>query len=220
MGVIEVQLHTLAPQKLIELKRNLDESKLDRVKELIAKQLKALTIDRFMTQTDPWGGRWIPSQRIVSQGKKIERYEAAKRRYPETKRRYDERHARWVAAGRKGREPKAPREPKQPMDRSSPLTMAGQTLVDTTRLRDSFEVMKKGGEVVLTQKDNSGQARFGAPGAVSNLVYFPTHQWGLPAKNIPARPMLPIRGNAIDLPETYRTAVMNTVKTWLRRYVT
>ncbi|MDR1039900.1 MAG: hypothetical protein LBR80_06955 [Deltaproteobacteria bacterium] len=228
-SIIDVQLHTLAPQKLTYLKKELEPAKLDAIKLRVAAVLQSLTVERFETGTDPWGNPWIPSQRVVNQGQLIDEFAAAKAAYPEKRKRYraakkayDKRYAKWVSDGMKGKAPEAPEEPKRPVQptvRSSKLTKAGQTLVLSTRLRDSFEVAKKGDTVVLTQVKKEATAEFGGAGAISNLVYFPTHQWGLPKKKVPARPMLPIRGNVIDLPESYRKDISARVKDWVKKLV-
>jgi phage gpG-like protein len=213
MASIDVQLHTLAPAKLEKLKAKLSGKKnLETAQRLVAKQLLALTQKRFEDQTDPWGNAWIPSQRVLGQRRELEKHEKAMAAY-------NARLARWNAQGKGSGRGKKPVKPKAPKDRSSDLTVAGQTLVDTGRLRSSFEVVKKGDSVVLTQKDMPVPAKFKAAGAVSNLVYFPAHQWGLPQKNVPARPMLPIRGNQVELPDTYRALIRHVLDLWVKDVV-
>jgi phage gpG-like protein len=201
MALIEVQLHTLLPAKIAEVKDKLSGPQTEKAARNVAQYLLNRTQGTFAAQADPWGTAWIPSQRALGYPKLQESHRRAMDRY----------NARKAAAGKGwkgGRPPKAP--PKG----------GGQTLLDTGRLRKSFEIVKRGGDVLLTVAKSAGggtaRAGFKAHGAVSNVVYFPTHQFGYPAKNIPARPMLPIKGDALDLPETYRTAIRNVLDIWVK----
>jgi len=43
------------------------------------------------------------------------------------------------------------------------------------------------------------------------------HQFGSTRRNVPARPFMPIRGNAVDMPETWKENILDMVQAHLER---
>ncbi|MDR3152889.1 MAG: phage virion morphogenesis protein [Deltaproteobacteria bacterium] len=212
MAGIEIQLHTQAPQRLAEIRKQLAPDRIDRARRVVAQALKELTVGRFTAQADPWGNPWPPSQRVTGNQRKLDDYASAMAAWHQAV-------ARWQSAPKKGRG-KKPKRPSRPKYRSAVLRegRAGQTLLLTGRLRASFEVVKKGDETVLTVAGGgTATSAAGAHGSTSGLVYFPTHQFG--RDGIPARPMLPIRNGGIDLPDSYRAELDDVLETWMRTIV-
>jgi phage gpG-like protein len=109
----------------------------------------------------------------------------------------------WTAGGKSGKRPKN--------KRGAYLTGEAQTLLLTGRLRNSFEVVNAGHEVSFVAKTSAK----GKTGGISNVVYFPTHQFGYKAKNVPARPMMPIRGGQVDMPPAWSADIVDVIKKWM-----
>jgi phage gpG-like protein len=158
----------------------------------VGRLLKSLTQETFERQASPWGVQWKPSKRVTGE--------------LEAHRSWARAVAAWESGGRRGR------RPKQPVNaRGARLSGRAQTLVLTGRLRNSFEVVHAGNTVSFVSRTSAR----GRTGAVSNVVYFPAHQWGYPRRNLPARPMMPIRGNRVDMPAEWREDIKDLVKRWL-----
>ncbi|MDR3154168.1 MAG: hypothetical protein LBW85_07870 [Deltaproteobacteria bacterium] len=209
MPWIDVQLHTNAPQKIAQIVKKLQAGQLADAKLHVANELRNLTVERFAAQSDPWGDPWIPSKRVMGNAEALAGFRKAEMRYARAL-------AAWQEGGGKGRKPKKPKPPRD--ERNRKLTTPGQTLVQTGRLKSSFEVVKRGQEVVLTVAKGKGGGtaaqKFKAAGSISALVYFPTHQFG--RGGIPARPMLPIRGGGIDLSASYGDRIKDVLDSWVK----
>jgi phage gpG-like protein len=191
---IDIQGYVL-PQEIGKIQKKLKDTvplKMD-----IAKLLKSLTQETFEKQADPWGTPWVPSKRVTREIASYERYKTSL--------------AAWERGGKKGRKPKRPKNA-----RGAYLTGKAQTLLLTGRLRNSFEVLKQGTEVYIGSATKAKAIR----GAVSNVIYFPTHQWGLKKKGIVPRPMMPIRGAGVDLPVSWAQDIEALIKEWVTRIVT
>ncbi|MDR2141751.1 MAG: phage virion morphogenesis protein [Deltaproteobacteria bacterium] len=87
------------------------------------------------------------------------------------------------------------------------LASGGKTLYKTGRLAASFAVGMEGENIFL--------------GQMSNVKYFPPHQWGYTTKKskkkVKPRPMLPLRGghNEVDLPLSYESGIKTVIQKWL-----
>jgi phage gpG-like protein len=192
MATVEVFLHAEFPyrERLAKLSKEFRDSvalKMD-----VGKLLKSLTQETFERQASPWGARWKPSRRVA---RELEGYRGWTRAV-----------AAWESGGRKGRRPRRPLNA-----RGARLSGKAQTLVLTGRLRNSFEVVHAGNEVSFVSKTSAK----GRTGGISNVVYFPAHQWGYPRRNLPARPMMPIRRGRVDMPAEWRADIKDLIKRWL-----
>jgi phage virion morphogenesis protein len=90
----------------------------------------------------------------------------------------------------------------QPSERV--LATGGKTLHLTARLVRSFKVGMDGANIFF--------------GQLSNVKYFPIHQWGGATGRghraiMPARPMLPIKSD-IDLPPSYVSEIEKIIRKW------
>jgi phage gpG-like protein len=193
MATVEVFLQAEFPYKQAIAKLTKEFRDSVSLKMDVGKLLKSRTQETFSNQADPWGSPWKPSKRVL--GEKAE-YAS-----------YASRLASWEAGGRRGRKPGRPKNA-----RGAPLTGQAQTLLLTGRLRNSFEVVHAGNEVSFQAKTSAK----GMTGGVSNVVYFPTHQWGRPEQNIVARPMMPLRKGGVDMPQSWREDIMDVVRKWVK----
>jgi phage gpG-like protein len=197
MATFEVYLQAEFPYKQkIEALENKFKNSVD-LKLNVGKLLKSLTQGTFDKQSDPWGKPWKPSQRVLGEISDFQSYQSSM--------------AAWASGGKKGKKPKRPKNA-----RGAYLTGNAQTLLLTGRLRNSFEVVHAGNEVSFVAKKSAR----GKTGGISNVVYFPTHQWGFPRFNIPARPMMPIVDNRVEMPADWNEDILDLVKRWVELNVT
>jgi phage gpG-like protein len=165
------------------------------LKKKLAEYLQFETQERFATETDPWGQAWKPSKRVLNL-----RTGGAK-------------------MGEGG----------------------GRTLWEYGNLRGSFGIDTEGQNIVFGQRSNlvyfaihqwGGQIHM--PARTHTLNYKKSksgkigNKWVKKAKsnfskevsiaaytiNMPARPILPIKGNDVVLPPGYETAMRDIVKKW------
>jgi phage virion morphogenesis protein len=90
-----------------------------------------------------------------------------------------------------------------------------QPLLDTGRLRNSITFQADATSAVVgTGTVYAAVQQFGvAKGAFGRTKRGASIPWG----NIPARPFLPIRNGKADLPESWKTEVLNILQTHLKR---
>jgi phage gpG-like protein len=159
---------------------------------LVAQYLNNRTQERFDTQTDPWGRAWLPSKRAQRQ------------------------HGLTLVDTGRLRKSFAVNKPR------------GNVFFGQKSKVKYFAIHQWGGLIHIDNKDKEGNARkktlyykYNKDGTIKN-------QWVKRKKSnfarefnfqpydirIPARPMLPIRGSDVVLPDDYRQDIEDLAKGW------